>query len=222
MPRPAASDGPQSLRDWIPLVYEKACERAHHLLCKWSGVNRPGTASLVHQAFYRLSEYGVERCKSRDHALALLAQKMRQQLCDLARQIDAKKRGGRGYTPDTRPIFRHRLLAEQAAGREEWAHTDFLALDEALSALQKLSPRLARVVELRFLIGLTLQETADELGISRMSVHNDWQLAKAWLYKELEGSAASGEPIDLPPRLIDRAPHNGEPPGEAPGRKVQS
>ncbi len=202
----SAGDAPQTLREWVPLVYEKACERAHRLLCKWSGVNRPGTASLVHQAFYRLSEYGVERCATREHALALLVQKMRQQLCDLARKIDAKKRGGRGYGADTRPVFQRRLLYEQAADRGAWAHSDFLALDEALDRLQQLSPRLARVVELRFLIGLTLQETADELGISRMSVHNDWQLAKAWLYKELEGAAAGDEPMRLPPSLGGSAP----------------
>ncbi|MEW6251205.1 MAG: sigma-70 family RNA polymerase sigma factor [Planctomycetota bacterium] len=178
---------PETLRDWIPLVYEKACERAHRLLCKWSGVNRPGTASLVHQAYYRLSECGVERCASREHALALLVQKMRHQLCDLARRIDARKRGGRGAERDGQPALHRPFLADQPAQEGTWEAADYLALEEALARLQQLSPRLAQLVELRFLIGLSLQETADELGISRMSVHNDWQLAKAWLYKELAG-----------------------------------
>ena len=88
--------GVSTLRQWVPVVYEKACERAHGLLCRWYGINRPGTASLVHQAFCKLTECGVERCVSREHALALLVQKMRQQLASLARRIHAKKRGGGG------------------------------------------------------------------------------------------------------------------------------
>ncbi len=180
---------PKTLRDWLPLVYEKASERAHRLLTKWSGLNRPGTASLVHQAFCRLSESGVEQCESHDHALALLVQKMRQQLVDLARKIDAKKRGGRGQSGQGTPVLRRHLLSEEIASPQGWEPADYLALDEALGRLQEFSPRLARVVELRFLIGLTHQETADELHLSRMSVHSDWQLAKAWLYNELSGAS---------------------------------
>jgi|GEM_PF-1159736 len=178
---------PQTLREWIPLIYEKACDRAHRLLAKWSGINRPGTASLVHQAFCRLSECGVERCESREHALALLVQKMRQQLCDLARRVDAKKRGGRGYGGMGRPMLRRALLSGEVAAGQSWDASDFLALDEALSRLHAISPRHARVVELLFVLGLTFQEAADELHISRASVHNDWRLAKAWLYHELGG-----------------------------------
>jgi RNA polymerase sigma factor (TIGR02999 family) len=184
------------LRDWIPLIYDKACERAHRLLTKWSGINRPGTASLVHQAFYKLSECGVETCDSREHALALLVQKMRQQLCDLARRIDAKKRGGRGHDGASRPVFHRQLLSDQAAEGRGWEAADFLALSEALDRLRDLSPRLAEVVELRFLLGLTFQETAEELNLSRMSIHNDWQLARAWLFKELGGTTpAPQQPI---------------------------
>jgi RNA polymerase sigma factor (TIGR02999 family) len=178
---------PRTLREWLPLVYEKACDRAHRLLAKWSGMNRPGTVSLVHQAFCRLQECGVERCTSHEHALGLLVQKMRQQLCDLARRIDAKKRGGRGHEGNLRPAFRKELLFDRLAAKQGWDAADFLALDEALERLHAFSPRHARVVELLFLLGLTFQEAADELGLSRGSVHNDWQLAKAWLFKELGG-----------------------------------
>lgn len=184
------NSAPQTLRDWVPLVYEKACDRAHRLLCKWSGLNRPGTASLVHQAFYKLSECGIAGCESRDHALSLLVQKMRQQLCDLARRIDARKRGGRGHDGRERPIFHRQLLGDNIPVQQCWEASDFLALDEALGRLQAVSPRHARVVELLFLIGLSFQETADELGLSRASVHSDWRLAKAWLYKELGGPGA--------------------------------
>jgi RNA polymerase sigma factor (TIGR02999 family) len=189
--------GPQTLRDWIPLVYDKACDRAHRLLARWSGVNRPGTVSLVHQAFCRLQECGVERCESREHALALLVQKMRQQLCDLARRVDAKKRGGRGYKPDGKPLFRKALLFDRLAAQQGWEVSDFLALSEALDRLHDFSPRHARVVELLFLLGLTFQEAAEQLGLSRASVHNDWQLAKAWLFRELGGveSQSGAAPI---------------------------
>jgi RNA polymerase sigma factor (TIGR02999 family) len=186
----ATASVPQHLREWLPLIYEKACDRAHRLLCKWSGANRPGTVSLVHQAFSRLSECGVERCASRDHALALLVQKMRQQLCDLARRIDARKRGGRGHNGASKPVFHRQLLGEDIPAQRTWEPSDYLALDEALSRLQDLSPRHARVVELLFVLGLTFQEAADELGLSRASIHNDWRFAKAWLHKELEGGAA--------------------------------
>ncbi len=185
----ADEPGPQHLRDWVPLIYDKACDRAHRLLCRWSGANRPGTVSLVHQAFSRLAECGVERCTSRDHALALLVQKMRQQLCDLARRIDARKRGGRGHNGLARPVFHRQLLGDDIPTQRVWEATDYLALDEALTRLQELSPRHARVVELLFVLGLTFQETADELGLSRASVHNDWRFAKAWLHKELDGTA---------------------------------
>jgi RNA polymerase sigma factor (TIGR02999 family) len=179
-----------TLREWLPLVYDKACERAHRLLTRWSGTNRPGTASLVHQAFFKLSECSVEHCESRAHALALLAQKMRQQLCDLARRIDAQKRGGRGHDGAARPMLRRQLLSDELAAQAGWDPADFLTLDEALARLAVIAPRHARVVELLFLLGLTFQEVADELGISRASVHNDWRLAKAWLYNELSGAGA--------------------------------
>jgi RNA polymerase sigma-70 factor, ECF subfamily len=197
-PRPPADLQPHTLRDWVPLVYEKACDRAHRLLARWSGVNRPGTASLVHQAFYKLSECGVEQCRSREHALALLVQKMRQQLCDLARRIDARKRGGRGHDNSHRPVFHRQLLADELPVAQGWEASDFLALDEALVRLAALSERHARVVELLFLIGLNFQEAADELGLSRASVHSDWKLAKAWLYKELGGPGEPGNDQSAP------------------------
>jgi RNA polymerase sigma factor (TIGR02999 family) len=188
-----------TLRDWIPLVYEKACERAHRLLTKWSGLNRPGTASLVHQAFFKLSECGVEQCASRTHALALLVQKMRQQLCDLARRIDAQKRGGRGHDGTAQRVFHRQLLSDELAAQQGWDPADFLALDEALARLQEIAPRHARVVELLFLLGLTFQEAADELGLSRASVHNDWRLAKAWLYNELNGGVPPDDAVAMQP-----------------------
>jgi RNA polymerase sigma factor (sigma-70 family) len=141
----------------------------------------------------------VERCESREHALALLVQKMRQQLCDLARRIDAKKRGGRGHDASSKPVFHKQLLSAEVPAQQGWDASDFLALNEALERLQALSPRLAQVVELRFLIGLTLQETADELSLSRMSIHSDWQLAKAWLFKELGGVQPSDRPARVKP-----------------------
>jgi RNA polymerase sigma factor (TIGR02999 family) len=192
--RPELNRPPETLREWLPAIYDKASDRAHRLLCRWSGINRPGTASLVHEAFCRLSESGIEQCASHEHALALLVEKMRQQLVDLARRIDAKKRGGRGRDASGRPVIRRQLLQDEDVGRQEgWDCADFLALDEALGRLREFSPRLAQVVELRFLIGLTFKETASELGVSRMSVHSDWQLAKAWLFKELGGTETPSE-----------------------------
>jgi RNA polymerase sigma factor (TIGR02999 family) len=129
--------------------------------------------ALVNEAYLRLMR-GPVVINDRRHFFALAAGAMRHVLCDHARQKYAGKRGGRmdrvtlGLAPGVEPL-----------------DVDVLALDEALTALSKLDPRAAQVVELRFFGGLTLQETARVLGISVATAKNDWAHAKAWLFARL-------------------------------------
>ena len=171
------------LRDWIPEVYRSACEHAHNLLARWWGTGRPDTASLVDRAVCKLLECGVERCASRRHALNLLAKTMRWTLSDAARA--AQTAGIRRVDVDVRKPLT--IPLENAPEPARAAQGSFLSLHDALDRLDALAPRLRQVVEMRYLLGLTIDETAAELGISTGSVSDDTRLAKAWLYNELGG-----------------------------------
>jgi RNA polymerase sigma factor (TIGR02999 family) len=181
------ADLAQPLRTWIPDIYERACEHAHNVLARWRGVNRPDTASLVDRAVYELLHCGDLPCESRDHALAILAQKSRQVSIDLARRLAAQKRGGAGRAGQADPVIHQSLEAGTAEATELPADRDMLlSMYEALEKLGDFSPRLRRVIELRFLLGLTVEETATELDSTVATVKRDTQLAKAWLYNALK------------------------------------
>lgn len=173
----------KALREWIPEVYKSACEHAHTLLARWWGTGRPDTASLVDRAVCKLLECGVERCASRRHALNILARTMRWTLSDAARA--AQSAGMRRVDADARKPVAVSLNHVPEPALAEGA--TFLSLHDALERLDSLAPRLRQVVELRYLLGLTIDETAAELGISTGSVSDDTRLAKAWLYNELGG-----------------------------------
>ena len=145
---------------------------------------RPGqtltTTSLVHEAFVKLVESPVP-VQDRAHFLALAARAMRQILVDYARQRGALKRGG-----DRRPTtFDGESIPVETLAFE------MLAIDRALTRLEALDERLARIVEWRYFGGLTEDEVAEALGVTARTVRRDWQKARAFLYRELgsEGSA---------------------------------
>ncbi len=196
-PTPAARNGQRTLREWIPEVYRRACDHAHRMLTRWRGVNRPDTASLVDRAVCELLKWGEAPCASREHALALLVQKMRHVSVDIAKNLSAKKRGGPGRGEQAGdPPPRTLVSLEHVPSPAAWDHAHLLAIDEALDRLESLSPRLKDVVALRYLLGLTVEETAQQLGVAANSVKRDTQLARAWLLKELadhdEASASAG------------------------------
>jgi RNA polymerase sigma factor (TIGR02999 family) len=122
---------------------------------------------------------GSIRCENRAHFLALCAQIMRRILVDHARQRGFAKRGGNA----PRVAVDDALLPAQARG------VDLLGLDEALDALARIDARKSRVVELRYFVGLSIEETADVLGVSVDTVKRDWRMARAWLFTELAGNA---------------------------------
>jgi RNA polymerase sigma factor (TIGR02999 family) len=164
----------------MPLVYHHLRAQARrYVRYERDGLSLQGTA-LVHEAFLRLAEGRAVDWRDRSHFYAVASQVMRRILVDAARARAAAKRGG---GPDG--AVRAAVDVETIeAGRERTAQ-EISALDDALEALARMDPRRARVVELRYFGGLSVEETADALSVSPKTVMRDWQLAKAWLMREL-------------------------------------
>ncbi len=175
-------NGDASAMDQLfPLVYREFRERAHRQLVR----RRPGetlsTTALVHEAYLKLSGSSNHSYHDRIHFFAVASRAMRQILVDYARQSSALKRGsGRVVT-----------LQPEAVANPDRAE-ELLALDEGLERLEQLDPRLVRTVELRFFGGLSVDETADALGISPRTVKRDWQRARAFLYDAIRDSDGPG------------------------------
>ena len=167
-------DEQESLGSVIPLVYDQLRRIAHHRLRGQSPGHSLQTTDLVHEAYLRLSNQDELRILSRGQFFALSALLMRQILIEYARKRNAAKRnGGQRVTLDSKlPL---------AQGKE----IDFEALDEALRRLAELDTRQAQIVELRFFGGLSIEESAEVLGISAATVKRDWLTARVWLHKEL-------------------------------------
>lgn len=139
------------------------------------------TTAVVHEAWMRLLDAKDMGWRDRTHFLAVSAKIIRRILVDAARTRAAEKRGGRLRRVDpTSGIDFERVLAARSSCSRE-----FVALDDALNELAEIDPRKARVVELRFFGGLSVEETAESLHISPQSVMRDWSLARSWLMREM-------------------------------------
>jgi RNA polymerase sigma factor (TIGR02999 family) len=155
-------------------------------------VGRPdtlNTTAIVHEAYLKLVGSAGVSFENRSHFLRTAATAMRQVLVDHARTRARKKRGG-----GVRPF----LLDDIDAPIEQRA-AEILELDEALHRLSAMSERLGRVIELRFFGGLSVEEAAEVLGVTDRTVKRDWRAARAFLYNELAGRAASEDPADTDP-----------------------
>jgi RNA polymerase sigma factor (TIGR02999 family) len=159
----------------FPLVYDELRRIAHHLLRRERADHTFSTTALVHECYIKLADRTECSFQDRAHFFAVAARAMRHLLIDYARKRSAQKRGGnrRRVTLDQEMIS----IEEQAA--------DLLALDQALDELTDRSPRMGRIVECRFFGGLTVQETAEALGVSPRTVQRDWTRAKAYLHRAL-------------------------------------
>jgi RNA polymerase sigma-70 factor, ECF subfamily len=165
----------QALERLVPLVYDELHRRAR---IYWAQERRGQTlqaTALVHEVFLRLVEVEGMRWEDRAHFFAVSAQMMRRILVDAARARRAEKRWGEEW----RVTLGDGVAATHREG-------DLVRLDDALTALAKVDPRKARVIELRFFGGLSVDETAAELAISPQSVLRDGKLAKAWLTREMQ------------------------------------
>jgi RNA polymerase sigma factor (TIGR02999 family) len=159
-----------------PLVYEELHRLAEGYMRREHAGHTLQTTALVNEAYIRLVDSSRVRWQNRAHFFAVAAQLMRRVLVDFARNRRYQKRGG-----DWRQV----TLGE-GLGLATTLDSDLVALDEALEGLAKLDPRKARVVELRFFGGLSLEETAEAMQVSTDTVGRDWRAAKAWLMRELK------------------------------------
>lgn len=160
----------------LSLVY---ADLRHLANCQLKRERRDHTlqpAALVHEAYLRLVDQTRVEWRNRTQFFALASQMMRRVLVDHARRRQAEKRGGEATL----------LALDEAQDLPTTRYIDIAALDEALKALAELDLRQSRVVELRFFGGLTVEETAEILSISRATVKRDWSTAKAWLFQELK------------------------------------
>jgi len=167
----------EAAEEVLPLVYGELRRIAARELRRSRGDQTLQATAVVHEVYLRLSGHEGFRLSSRSHFFALAAKLIRQIFVEHARRQHRLKRGGRAT----------RVTLTEAAGLVEPRGPDLLAVDEALEKLEALDPRKAAIVELRFFAGLTLEETAEQLGVSPETVSREWRRARAWLSKELEG-----------------------------------
>jgi len=177
------NDDASALEQLTPLVHAEL----HRLAKRHMAGEREGhilqTTALVNEAWLRLIDWQNVEWRNRAHFFGLAAQIMRRILVDFARSHHREKRGGGGI----------QVSLSGAADVAEERRADLVALDDALRTLEKLDPRQARVVELRFFGGLSHEETAEALKVSVGTVRRDWSLAEAWLYRELSKKVTSDE-----------------------------
>lgn len=164
----------RALEELVPMVYRELQRLARRQLQR----ERPGhtlqSTALVHEAFMRLINQRVD-WQNRAHFFAVAAEQVRRILVDYARARKAAKRGGGVYA----------MELDEAAKLVEEREIDLVALDDALMDLSRLDPQQGRIVELRFFAGLTIEETAEALGISPATVKRDWVVAQAYLKRAL-------------------------------------
>jgi RNA polymerase sigma factor (TIGR02999 family) len=164
-----------ALSQLIPLVHGELRRLARRLMRGERDGHTLQTTALVNEAYMRLVDLSRVRWQDRAHFFAISARLMRRILVDHARSRKYIKRGG-----GTRQIaFDEALVVPHERG------ADLVALDDALEALAAVDPRKSQVVELRYFGGLSVEETAESLGVSAETVMRDWRLAKAWLLREL-------------------------------------
>ena len=175
----------QLLADWanrdpaardrlVPIVYEELRRLAHHFMRGEREGHTLQTTALVNEAYLRLAGIDGLQWRDRAHFFAMAATLMRRVLVDHARQRGRDKRGAGVLVTS---LDEHAIAPQPAV--------DVLALDDALERLAAVDPQQGRVVELRFFAGLSVQETAEALGVSAATVKRDWATAKLWLYNEL-------------------------------------
>jgi len=164
-----------ALGDLMPLVYEELRRLARHYMSGEKGGNTFQTTALVNEAYLRLVDQRQTHWQNRAHFFGIAAQAMRRILVDHARSHGYAKRGGGA---------RKVSLSEVAVLSPERG-SEVIALDEALKRLAEIDSRKCRVVELRYFGGLTVDETAEVLKVSAITVKRDWSVAKAWLRREI-------------------------------------
>ena len=174
-----SSGDEESLKALIPLVYEELRRVARRYLRRERPDHTLQSAALVHEAYVRLVDQRDANWQNRSQFFGVAAQLMRRILVDYARRRSAARRGA----GDTNLPLNEELASP---GQPD---LDVLAVDDALNTLAKLDPKQSRIVELRFFSGLSIEETAEVLGVSPATVKREWTIAKAWLYLQIARGA---------------------------------
>lgn len=175
-----AGDG-DSRRELFALVHDELRRLAHAQMQGEQRAVTLNTTVLVNEAYLRLMGDGVGSWNGRAHFFAAAAEAMRRIRVDAARARRRRKRGGGP------PVSLEEAGAEQAAWVDPADDDELIGINEALPKLAELFPRQAEVVKQRFFVGLSVDETAEVLGVSPRTVDADWRLARAWLHRELSG-----------------------------------
>jgi RNA polymerase sigma-70 factor, ECF subfamily len=175
----AWSGGDRAARDELmPLVYEELRRLAHRYMNRERPDHTLQTSALVNEAYLRLIDQKDVKWQNRAHFLGIAAQMMRRILVDHARKRSFAKRGG---AVSSVPLEEAVIVSPERAA-------EVIALDDALNNLTELDPRKSQIIELRFFGGLSIEETAEVLGVSPGTVMRDWTFAKAWLRREIFGA----------------------------------
>ena len=169
----------EALQVLIPLVYGELRRIAQRQLRQERPDHTLQSTALVHEAYLRLTKQGPAEIQNRAHFLAVASQLMRQILVDHARRHRAAKRGG-GL----------KLELQEAMAQQQAPDIDLIALDNALNELARLDPQQSRIVEMRFFGGLSIEDTAEVIGVSRTTVKREWATARAWLLREMSRGEA--------------------------------
>lgn len=178
---PAQAGTGRDLDEWFPDLYAELRVLARRQRSRGRRTQAPGTTSIVHEAYERLSQARPGRVRDRGQFFAMAAKAMRSILVDNARRWQSLRRGGHLQRVSLDDVS---LVSSRRSG-------ELLALDEALAELEESEPRLARVVTCRVFGGLNVDETAEATGLSSATVKRDWRLARNRLYRMLAASAGT-------------------------------
>lgn len=173
---PVNMDQGADLEELIPVVYAELHRQAHNYLRREYNNRTLQTTELINEAYLKLRGQKDLRFENRSHFFAIAANLMRQILVDHARKKHRQKRGG--HQSDL-------PLDEALQVQGDGVDLDLVDLDDALARLEKADPQQARIVELKYFGGLSIEETAKVIGISPATVKRDWNLARVWLFNEL-------------------------------------
>jgi len=182
---------PEAMHQLLPLVYDELHKLARSYFRRERGEHTLQPTALVHEAYIRMVDQ-KSPMESRGHFLAVAATQMRRILLDYARKHKAERRGGGGQ----------KVMLEDTMAIAHQKPLDMIGLDQALTQLAALDPEQARLVELRFFGGLSVEETADVMGCSPATVKRSWSSARAFLHREMTGGtsdagAMGADPADV-------------------------
>ena len=172
---------PAALDELVPVVYAELRRLAEWYMRGERPDHTLQATALVHEAYLRLIDQTRAGWQDRAHFLGIAARLMRQILVNYAQKHAAVKRGGQAY----------KLSLDEALGPAAEKSVDLVALDQALERLAAIDPQKSRIVEMRFFAGLSIEETAEALGVSPRTVKRSWRLARAWLHGEISRGETS-------------------------------